>query len=430
MKTIVPATLRLILLLSVSLLQAQFSLSQTAPEMKFDSYSQVPGTGSFGSVGSVYRFTNVMSGADALLTIRDRSSSSVRITSFDMTSTGFDKAFQPQLDNGSVSRSSNWWMEFEVTFVAAGTSTPKMQSRIDVTALDIDGDGGRLREYDAFYNPGSFTTERNTSLSVSDLVVSGSAVGRTFTGPQFTYDGIDTTQTDVMVTMSYTNVSSIRFRLGGMSTGSVSRTERMYSVWFRTFTYNSPTVTLPVKLSAFNALFSTDKKARLSWTTVSEINASHFVVERSLNGQDYQDAGTVFAYGSENARTEYQFQENLSAINAPVVYYRLRCVDLDSKTEYSEVRVLRLGGKTPAAVQVLTYPNPVQNELRITIPAEWQSQRVVYELFTANGQVARRIDNPNSSQTETISMTSLAPGFYIVKVSNGTEVAQQRIVKQ
>lgn len=430
MKTIVPATLRLFLLLSITLLQATFTHSQSAPEMQFDSYSQVPGTGSFGSVNSVYRFTNVMSGADALLTIRDRSSSSVRITSFDMTSTGFRRAFQPQIDNGSVSRSSNWWMEFEVTFVAAGTSTPSIQPRVDVTALDIDGDGGRLREYDAFYNPSSFTTERNTSLSVSDLVVGGSAVGRTFTGPQVTYNGIDTAQTDVMVTLTYSNVSSIRFRLGGTSSGSVSNTERMYSVWFRTFTYNAPTVTLPVKLAAFNALLSTEKKAQLSWTTVSEINASHFVVERSFNGQDFKEAGMVFAYGSENSRTNYQFQENLASVSNPLVYYRLRCVDQDGKTEYSEVRVLRLGSKATQQVQLLTYPNPVQNELRITIPAEWQNKRVVYEIFTANGQTARRVDNPNSSQTETISMNNLAPGFYIVKVSNGTEVTQQRIVKQ
>ncbi|MBK9382821.1 MAG: T9SS type A sorting domain-containing protein [Chitinophagaceae bacterium] len=53
----------------------------------------------------------------------------------------------------------------------------------------------------------------------------------------------------------------------------------------------------------------------------------------------------------------------------------------------------------------------------------------MYEVFNSNGQIAKRAETSNSSQTETINVTNLAPGFYIVRVSCEGQIAQQKIVK-
>ncbi|HUR66039.1 MAG TPA: T9SS type A sorting domain-containing protein [Chitinophagaceae bacterium] len=188
--------------------------------------------------------------------------------------------------------------------------------------------------------------------------------------------------------------------------------------------------TLPVKLASFTATLSSRNKADLKWVTASEINVSHFIIERSLDGTNFSEAGMVFAYGNATDKTNYSFSDNLTTSISSVIYYRLKSVDIDGKVEYSAIRVIRMGRGKENNISILTFPNPVQNEVRITIPAAWQNKTVSYEVFNATGQVIKKMQTSASSQTETISLSTMASGFYMVKASCGAESAQQRIVKQ
>ena len=188
--------------------------------------------------------------------------------------------------------------------------------------------------------------------------------------------------------------------------------------------------TLPVKLASFTATLGTNNKANLKWTTSSEINTSHFTVQRSIDGTNFDDAGLVFAYGSADTKTDYSFADNISAISSSVIYYRLASVDIDGKTEYSETRMIRIGKQSANAISITAFPNPVINEVRVSIPNEWQNKKVVYEVVNAYGQVTQKMETVSSSQTETISTSSLSRGFYIVKVTCEGQSAQQKIVKQ
>ncbi len=192
----------------------------------------------------------------------------------------------------------------------------------------------------------------------------------------------------------------------------------------------STNITLPVKLESFNAFLSDPSKVDLKWVTTSEINVKHFVVEKSYDGVEFNDAATVFASGNTTGKVNYSATDNIANATAQIVYYRLRSVDINGKTSYSEIRIIRLSKQTDNTVTILSYPNPAINELRITIPANWQNKKVVYELFSANGQAAKKIEASSSSQTETLNISSLKSGFYIVKVSCGIETAQQKIIKQ
>ncbi|MGB3004925.1 MAG: T9SS type A sorting domain-containing protein, partial [Chitinophagaceae bacterium] len=147
------------------------------------------------------------------------------------------------------------------------------------------------------------------------------------------------------------------------------------------------------------------------------------------DGINYSDAGVVFAYGNATDKANYNLSDNISNNPSKIIYYRLRSVDIDGKSQLSETRIIRIGSKTDNAVSILTYPNPVTNELRITIPANWQNKKAVYEIYNPNGQVAKRNETASSSQTETINVSSLAPGYYIVKVICEGQTAQQKIIK-
>lgn len=194
--------------------------------------------------------------------------------------------------------------------------------------------------------------------------------------------------------------------------------------------YFANSVVLPVKLIHFTARLNSNKKVDLTWSTASEMNASHYVVERSFNGRDYTDAGIIFAAGNSASVQEYQFSDAPSINRSPIIYYKLRLVDSDDKINYSATRIIQIG-KQEEIVTILTFPNPVANELRITIPNSWQGKKLGYEIINSNGQLVSKTSVNESNQTETIALGSLSRGMYIVKVTceNG-ETAIQRIVKQ
>lgn len=91
--------------------------------------------------------------------------------------------------------------------------------------------------------------------------------------------------------------------------------------------------------------------------------------------------------------------------------------------------MIKISNSPESNLQITTFPNPASNEVRITIPANWQNKKVAYQLFSANGQPVKATERSNSNQTEVINVSNLAPGLYFVKVVCEGQVAQQKIVK-
>jgi len=387
-------------------------------------------SGTKGSDGAVYRFSNVTTSVDALVTINGRSSSLVTLDSIDVTNTGWDIAFQPMVtyNNGTVKGAANWWMEFLMTFVQGGTSTPVVQDTLNATAIDIDGDDGLLQEQFSAFGTATYTLNTPTSLSVASI--SG---GSLFTGSTANSANIDTSATKAMVTLNYSNVSTIKFRYGGLKTGSTTTTSgnRYNSIWFKTFKYTAAKVnTLPVGLASFGAQLSSDKnKTSLNWATSSEINASHFVVQRSIDGSNYEDVAIVFAQeGNSNSLRRYNYSDNISSVNSTLVYYRLKIVDIDGNSKLSEVELIRIG-KEEQASNIMIFPNPTHSELRISIPDSWQGKSVSYNVYNVHGSLLKQKMTNNAAQTELMNIADLPVGIYVIKAENGNETSTKRIVK-
>jgi len=207
---------------------------------------------------------------------------------------------------------------------------------------------------------------------------------------------------------------------------------------FAPLTSNIATVTLPytisaplpVKLVSFTAVLN-EGAADLKWTTSSEKDVSHFSIEKSLDGKNFSEAGIVLAIGNSSELLNYAFTDiNINISNPGTIYYRLRSIDIDGKSELSSIKMVSFGNQNRQAATIVTYPNPATNEIRITIPATWQGKKVTYEVIGNNGQVIKRSIASFASQTESININSLAPGFYIARVICNGETAQQKIIKR
>jgi len=420
-------------LLAAFVLATLVSNAQPVPELVFNNPSLQ--SGSAGANGASYRFPDVAPNVDAIITIAGRSSSNVTITNIDLSNTGYANAFQPQINymNGNAPANSNWWMDFDFSFVVKGTSIPTVVTTFNLSALDVDGDGGSLNEFVQFSSPQSYVVENNTMLNVSnimELIFGLLSPVKKFVGPKTNFTDINVNATEVMTTLTYTNKNFFRMRAGGTTANSSTTAgDRMYSFWFKGFAYNTPIQnTLPVKLASFSAMLNKNK-VDIKWTTSSEINVSHFIVEKSTDGINYTDAGMVFAYGNTTEEKNYSFYDNVNTSQPAVIYFRLRSVDIDGKNELSEIKIIRIGKQGESGISIVAYPNPATNEVRITIPANWQNKKVAYQLLSANGQPVKTTERANSNQTEVINVGSLAPGLYFVKVVCEGQIAQQKIIK-
>ena len=114
---------------------------------------------------------------------------------------------------------------------------------------------------------------------------------------------------------------------------------------------------LPVSLVSFTAI-NQENKVHLSWNTASELNTNHFIIQRSADGTNYSNIGTVQAKGI--GAESYQFSD-ASIING-TNYYRLQSIDKNGAISYSKVVNVQF---TNSLNRFTVYPNPAKNVLTI-----------------------------------------------------------------
>ena len=110
-----------------------------------------------------------------------------------------------------------------------------------------------------------------------------------------------------------------------------------------TINANAADGTVPAKATSFTAAVNNNnsKKIDLKWSTETETDLSHFIVERSVDGINFSDAALVFAYGNTTAKADYSFADNISRLLSGAVYYRIISISTDGKNLSSEVRIIK-----------------------------------------------------------------------------------------
>ena len=183
---------------------------------------------------------------------------------------------------------------------------------------------------------------------------------------------------------------------------------------------------LPVKLTTFNGkLVNAD--AILNWNTASEINSNSFVVERSIDGVNFEGLGKVKAAGNSSSLKSYKYADvnALALVNKfSVVYYRLKMVDNDGSFEYSKTIEVKTDADTKESVKV--NPNPFTNELTVSIETLVDSKATL-EVVDINGKVTLTQNVNVTKGTSAINVDGiekLKQGVYFVRVSTdlGTQV--------
>lgn len=191
------------------------------------------------------------------------------------------------------------------------------------------------------------------------------------------------------------------------------------------------TTPLPVTLTDFSGRWQ-QHDAVLSWQTASEVNSSHFELERSFDGRAFTQIQRVAAAGQSSSPRSYQHTDaNISALLPPgvtVIYYRLRSVDITGEATYSGVVVLTATHKASgSAIEYAVFPNPAQDQVTITASQLPAAAGTTICLLDVTGRVLLR--QPMTSGRQQLSVSAMANGVYFLQLlAAGKVVYTQRIL--
>lgn len=168
---------------------------------------------------------------------------------------------------------------------------------------------------------------------------------------------------------------------------------------------------LPIELLRFSAT-PVDQGVELEWETATEINNSHFEIQRSADGRHYQTIGQVAGHGTTSEVISYSFLDNqpLNGKN----HYRLKQVDFDGSFEYSPVKQVELSGQS----HLIIYPNPAEIGSEVTIRGQEIREVKVYDML---GKLFIHEEYNRPAHEVKLSSSKLPRGMYITRINNMSE---------
>lgn len=183
-------------------------------------------------------------------------------------------------------------------------------------------------------------------------------------------------------------------------------------------------VILSVKLQTFTAT-NNNGRVTLNWFTETETGENTFEIQRSSDGQKFQTIATVSALGG--SKNSYKYVDNISGTTTSTFHYRLKLIDNTGKSSNSDIRTIHLAAQQN--ISLVTYPNPVTNGVRVTLPLSWQGKVVNLEMYDLSGKLVASKTLQNAMQTVEMDLTKVSAGLYLLNASSGANQTQQRLVK-
>lgn len=223
------------------------------------------------------------------------------------------------------------------------------------------------------------------------------------------------TSTFVATSFSYTVTDNL---------GIIDVTPAIYNL------LKNPVTSLPVRLISFTGK-KDDKNNVLNWSTATEINTSHFEIERSTSGINFIKLGKVKAKGNSASINNYSIIDMLDDdLSLNRSYYRLKIVDADNSFEYSTIVVITRNDS--GFPKVTTYPNPFTDYIVLTYQS-LKAAKVTYRLMDfSNKKVYENTTKVNKgvNKVNLYGLSKLAAGYYTLQIIIDSEITNATVIKQ
>ncbi len=181
---------------------------------------------------------------------------------------------------------------------------------------------------------------------------------------------------------------------------------------------------LPVTGLEFYAKRISNTQVQLDWKTIQEINNKGFHIERKKeNEPTFADMGFVqssAAGGNSSFPLQYQKLDNNNFTG--ITYYRLKQEDIDGRTSYSVIRIVKADANKQLAMQV--WPVPAVGFFNVSVNGLDKTDMI--QVIDMNGRLVKQFTIQNQVQQQ---VNGLPAGAYFVKLASDNTVGQKVIVQ-
>ncbi len=186
---------------------------------------------------------------------------------------------------------------------------------------------------------------------------------------------------------------------------------------------------IPVELTSFTASVSAGM-VTLNWTTASEINNHGFEIER-INDGNWTTIGFREGAGTSTDIRSYSFIDKVSGIQAEHLSYRLKQVDYNGQSSYSDVVEVSL---SPVKYNLdQNFPNPFNPSTIISFSIP-QRENVSLDIYNLLGQKVTSVVNKEMESGRydiKFNASNLSAGiyFYILRAGNFVSTRKMMLLK-
>jgi hypothetical protein len=175
---------------------------------------------------------------------------------------------------------------------------------------------------------------------------------------------------------------------------------------------------LPVTWIKFDVT-KRDNDAVLNWIASDEQRNRFYDVERSFDGKNFLKIGTVQSKQNTTTTNEYSYvDENIGGQKKPIVYYRLKQIDVDGKFSFSKVYSLRYTEKSSL---LSLYPNPARHQTLLNIDLN-SDEKILISIVDAAGKLVfseSRVFGKGLTQHR-LNLSTYAMGTYEVRLNSAS----------
>ncbi len=185
---------------------------------------------------------------------------------------------------------------------------------------------------------------------------------------------------------------------------------------------NNANMPLPVELISFSGT-CTDKGTELTWQTASESNNDYFIVQRSRDGQNWEDLTTVSGNGNSTQLIDYDW---LDEAGFGDMYYRLTQVDFNGDRYEKQAIFVNCESES---TKFNVYPNPTQADFTVEVNSTKEVESATISIIDVTGKalVHRNVEIHSGVNTFNFG-DQLESGTYLIRVSIEGEIQTLRLV--
>jgi hypothetical protein len=207
------------------------------------------------------------------------------------------------------------------------------------------------------------------------------------------------------------------FNLSNVCTGDITTT----SNWTTNSTFVDPSLALPIELKYFFAQANLSTTL-LTFSTATELNNSHFAIERSADARNFTEIGRVQGAGTTQVPQSYTFTDEkpLAGTN----YYRLRQVDFDGTESFSPVVSVEFGKSGSISIA----PSPATDRVHIQLEAALLNDGR-WQVFDNTGRQVLSGNWEAESADFDLDVNVLPEGMYTFRLAVGAQVQVKQFRK-